>query len=462
VLALVALAAGACGGDAGGNGDDDDVIPGLPSGALGRYLDMASGDGRVVVVGYEDKYGDLVLSDVSSEGKIRLEPVDGVPAGAPVVDEPDGYRGGVAAPGENVGAYSSVVLVGGNAHVAYQQVDDSQLVYGGETSGKGSAWERHVVDGADGGGFVGLYNSLSVDAAGVPGIAYMAAAVPDGAGGFKSQLRWAQASSASPGASTDWSITVVHEAAVPCAGLCGDDSVFACVTASNTCAMKEDTCATACAADTEACVAGACVAITKTPVAEDLPEGPGLFASAARLPSGDPVVAFYDRTGGDLLLASFSAGTWSVTPVAAGADTDMGQWASLAVAADGGVHIAFQDALADSVRYVAVTGGSVGGLEMVDDGVREDRPHPVGAGAALFFDAAGNLAIAYQDSATNDLVLARRDSGGVWTHEDFLAGAPGYGFYNAAAVNGSKTWLGTFTYDREKFPPGEVIVEAVP
>lgn len=457
-LALVAAAATGCGGSVTGDDDDDTtMVPGLKTGAIGRYLDMAAEGDRVVAVGYEDKYGDLVLSDLSSSGKLHFKPVDGVPAGAAVVDNPDGYRGGVAAEGENVGAYASVALIDGKAHAAYQHLDDGTLLYGSE----GATWERHVVDAADGGGYVGLYNSLSVDASGVPGIAYLATAVPDGAGGLKSQLRWAQAASASPTATTDWSITVIAEAGIPCAGLCGDASAFACVASNNKCAMIESTCSSSCA-DGQACVGGSCVGIVKAPAVEDLPEGPGLFASAARLPSGDPVVAFYDRSGGDLKLATFSAGTWTITSVAVAAETDMGQWASLAVGGDGTVRIAFQDALADSLRYVEVANGSVGAIELVDDGVRADRPHPVGAAATLFFDAGGQLAVAYQDSAANDLLIGRRDAGGAWTHQELMTGAVGYGFYNAAAVSGGKTWVGTFVYDRTNFPPGEVVVQELP
>jgi hypothetical protein len=462
VVALVAVMAGACGGSASGDDDDDDDdddVPadGLQPGALGRYLDMASDDGRVVIVGYEEKYGDLVFTEVSSSGSISPEPVDGVPEGAPVVDNPEGYRGGVDDEGENVGAFASVALVGGNARVAYQHLDDHTLLYGGEAGG--GAWARHVVDPAADGEVAGLYNSLSVDAGGVPGIAYMATRVPDGAGGFKSQLRWAQAANASPASESDWSITVVAEAAIPCAGLC-DAATEACVASTNQCAPMETTCSATCS-DTEECVGGACVAIVKPPAVEDLPEGPGLFASAGRLPSGDPVIAFYDRTAGDLKLATFSAGTWSLLPVAVDTQTDMGQWASLIVGGDGVVRIAFQDALADSLRYVEVNGTEVGDVETIDDGQRDDRPHPVGAGAALFFDGSATLSVVYQDAATNDLLLAQRGSSG-WTHDDFLTGEIGYGFYNAAVVDGSTTWVATFGYDRAKFPPGQVFVEKMP
>jgi hypothetical protein len=433
--------------------------PGLQTGAIGRYLDMAAEGDRVVVVGYEDKYGDLVLADVDSEGHFDLEPVAGVPAGAPVVDVPEGYRGGVSAPGENVGAWASVALVDGKAHVAYQHLDDGTLLYGSE----GDTWQRHVVDPAEGGGWIGMYASLSVDASGVPGIAYLATAVPDGAGGFKSQLRWAQAATASPAATTDWSVSVIAEGGIPCAGLCGDETEFACVKSSNTCAMIESTCSAACG-DGQACVSATCVDIVKAPLSEDLPDGPGLFASAARLPSGDPVVAFYDRTTGDLKLATFSAGTWTVSNLAVSPATDMGQWASLVVGGDGTLRVAFQDALADSLRYLEVSNGSVSPIETVDDGKRDpDRPHPVGAGATLFFDAGGQLGLAYQDSATNDLLLARRDAtSGTWTHSDLMTGTIGYGFYNATAVSGGKTWVGSFVYNRNKFPPGEVVVQTLP
>jgi MYXO-CTERM domain-containing protein len=457
LAAFVAVAASACGGDAPGGDDDDMIEPGLQPGAIGRYLDMAAEGDRVVVVGYEDKYGDLVLSDVDGDGKVKLKPVDGVPAGAPATDVPTGYRGGVSAEGENVGAYASVALIDGKAHVAYQHIDDGTLLYGSEN---GDAWDRHVVDAAEGGGFVGLYNSLSVDASGVPGIAYLATAVPDGAGGFKSQLRWAQAASTSPAATSDWSVSVVAEGSIPCAGLC-DDSQFACVKSSNTCQMIESTCAAACG-DGKACISATCVDVVAAPVAEDLPDGPGLFASAARLPSGDPVVAFYDRTSGDLKLATFSAGTWTVSNLAVETATDMGQWASLIVGGDGTLRVAFQDALGDTLRYLEVSNGSVSAIEMVDSGLRDDRPHPVGAAATLFFDAGGQLGVLYQDAATNDLLLGRRDASGTWSHTELMVGPIGYGFYNAAAVSGGKTWVATFGYDREKFPPGEVIVQALP
>jgi hypothetical protein len=96
-------------------------------------------------------------------------------------------------------------------------------------------------------------------------------------------------------------------------------------------------------------------------------------------------------------------------------------------------------------------------VQVVDDGLRDDRPHPVGAAATIFVDAAGGVAVIYQDAADNDLLLARKN-GDTWTREDLLVGDDGYGFYNAQASDGTASWIGTYTYDRTKYPPGEVVI----
>jgi hypothetical protein len=309
-----------------------------------------------------------------------------------------------------------------------------------------------VVDPANDGGVVGLYSSLTTAADGTPGIAYMATLVPSGAG-FKSQLRFAEAVSTSPSASPDWNVTVVHEAPISCAGLCGAGQQ--CRAAAKECGTPSDDCGGGCG-DGTACFAGTCEATLPAPTYADLPDGPGLFASAGRLANGDVVVAFYDRGGGDLHLATRSGETWTVTPLAAGAETDMGQWCSLAVGADDTIHLAFQDALTDSLRYLGISGGTPSAIETIDDGQRTDRPHPVGAAAVAFVDG-GGFGVVYQDAASSDLLYGRKD--GAWVHDDLMAGDNNFGFYNAVAVDGDVTWVGSFTYDRDKSPPGEVFVK---
>jgi hypothetical protein len=460
LLAVALVALPACGGGSIG-GDADAGMTGPKAaqpGAMGRYVDIAASNGRVVVAGYEDAFGDLVMSDVSPTGEVTMKPVDGVPAG-PVQLDPNGYRGGIKAPGDDVGAFTSIAIVGGKVIAAYQDVAAGALLFGTE----GATWTRQTVDDPAGMYVTGLYNSLTVDQNGVPAIAYMASRVPDGSNGFKAQLKWAQASSATPASSADWTISVIYEAPIPCAGLCGDPAANACVAATNQCAVIEATCSTACGS-TQACVGGTCVDTLADPgPTVDLPEGPGLFASAGRLPDDKPVVAFYDRTQGDLMLASFDGATWTTIPLDSQMTTDTGQWSSLAVSADGTVHVAYEDAVDDSLHYITWTGGTVGMPELVDDGIRPDRPHPVGGGAAMVIDASGGVDVVYQDSATNDLLVAKRDPGtGMWSHSDLLAGTVGYGFYNSAANDGGKTWVATFGYTREGKPLGQVYVTPMP
>src|SRR5262249_51909334 len=162
------------------------------------------------------------------------------------------------------------------------------------------------------------------------GIAYVATNIDDGMKGRKSQLRWAQASSASPASMTDWTVVVIAEIKIPCAGLCGD--TMKCVAADDTCVAPDSTpCTPDCTGD-NACIGGSCVATRPDPKVTDIPEGTGQFASAVRLPDGRPAIAYYDRSTGDLELAVLDpSGMWNIVPLDAHSETDTGQWASAAV-----------------------------------------------------------------------------------------------------------------------------------
>jgi hypothetical protein len=299
-----------------------------------------------------------------------------------------------------------------------------------------------------------MYTSISVGADDKPGIAYMAYGVPEGTH-FKSQLRFAQAGSSSPGSTTDWEVSVIQEGKISCAGLCHE--TLACRASDLECVTPTSDCAPC--AGGSVCVNGTCEATLTAPAYVQLPDGPGLFSSAGRLSNGEPVVAFYDKSTGDLYLAQRSEGNWSVLPLAVGPETDMGQWASLLVGADDTIHVGFQDALSDSLRYLSVKDGVVSSIETIDDGVRPDRPHPVGAAIALYPRGDG-VGVVYQDSANADLLHAYKD--GAWVHDDLMVGENNFGFYNATATDGDTTWVASFTYDLNKSPPGEVFVAEVP
>lgn len=448
-----------CGSASGPPADgNNEVIPAT----IGRYSDLAAADGRVLISAYEEGFGDLVVSDLHDGSWLAFQPIDGVPE-APAALDPDGYRKGILEPGPNVGAWTSVALHQKLGRVAYQDLDAGALKFAIES--EGGVWTNHVVDPGGGGaaGRAGLYTSLTLDGNGVPGIAYLAYAVENADGTLKAQLRWAQARSTAPSGPGDWTIETIAEAVTPCAGLCGAGRF--CVAASNSCKPKDTGCNPACDEDNaQGCVAGACVQVMPDPKAVDLPEGTGLFASAGRLPDGRPVVAFYDRNQGDLLLAvRGSDGAWTVAPLDASPDTDRGQWASLAVTSDGVVHVAYQDALADDLLYLSWTeGGGATAPVVIDNGERPgDRPHPVGAGVALGESASGRLIVAYQDSATSDLLYSVRDA--AWSEPATLqAGPPGYGFYTAIGHDGRDTWVSNYVYDRTERSFGIVRVHKVP
>jgi hypothetical protein len=302
---------------------------------------------------------------------------------------------------------------------------------------------------------VGLYSSLAIGADGSPAIAYMAAELDDGSGGKLSQLRYAVAGSEDPGEAGDWTVETLDEAAVTCAGLCGDGKVCAVLEDGEQCAVDSGDCPDACG-DGSVCVGGTCVVQVADPPAYDIPAGVGLYASNVLLPDGRPVVVYYDRNQGDLVLQARSGG-WERTALDAGADADAGMWADALVDQTGTVHVAYQDAVGDQLLYTSWSDGTAGGIEVVDDGTRsyDTRTHPVGASAALFIGQGGALSIAYQDGATSDLVIARRD-GGAWTRDDLLVGPLLDGFDVSASTDEGRSALASYQYDQSIQPPGSL------
>lgn len=456
IAALLALS-GPPGCSCNGNdtpscGDDECADGQVEPGPIGRWSDLATDGSRTVLSAYEETLGDLVVVDVDGDELVPTV-VDGVPADAAPTYAPNTYRGGVVEPGDDVGAWTSIALRDGLAHVAYQDRTHGALKYAREL-GDGD-WSIHTVD-ADG-GQVGLYASLALQPSGAPAIAYLAIGIDDGAGGRRAQLRLARASSADPSGPGDWTIDTVEDVPVPCTGLCGTGEV--CVTASMTCAPVDASCTEDCGSGSE-CVAGACTAISTFP-AHDLPEGSGLFANLV-VAGGDLAIVFYDRTAGDLVVAR-ATGSGFERAVIDGDGGDRGMWAS-AVADGDTIHVAYQDALADRLLYTTWSAaGGAGAIEVVDDGTREgDRPHAVGAGAALALDGAGRPAVVYQDGTDIALRFARRDAGGAWQHAVLLDGAELFGFYNRAVREGDAIRVSTYAYDRAVYPPGELRLTRLP
>ncbi|MEO7734720.1 MAG: hypothetical protein ABIY55_27440 [Kofleriaceae bacterium] len=392
-----------------------DIVPGR----IGPYSDVAiAPDGTIWVSAYAQSHGDLVVAKATG-GRIpdtAWEWVDGVPDG-PIAIPGAMIRGGIDENGPDVGMYTSIAVgPDGAPMVSYFDRETASLKLAQKING---SWQIHVVDAGTGDGdkakLVGMYTSLTLRSDdGRPGIAYLAH-VMDGQGGH-AEVRFASAQIAHPTAATDWQTWVVDTAPLPAVS-------------------------------------------ATTPSTYPLPDGLGLFIDAARMPNQAPVVAYYDRTKGDLKVAKFNVqgGAFSTAQVLDGSNgVDAGWSPSIAIDAQGVVHVAYVGATADDLKYV--TDAADAAPEVVDDGYRtvgttvDGLPKPefhfVGDDAGLVLPPGGDPLVVYQDATTQELLLADKHADGSWTHES-IAGATtpwpgGYGFFAASAVGGGKLALSTF------------------
>jgi hypothetical protein len=238
------------------------------------------------------------------------------------------------------------------------------------------------------------------------------AAVSQGGGIVTAEVRFAQANTAQPQSSTDWTVSVLDTMTLP-------------------------------APDPD------------NPDIYPLPQGIGLFVEAARDPSNNPVVVYYDRQNGDLKMVRWDTGAnnFGAPVVLAGQNTDDGWYPAVSVD-DGGVpHVAFQGADHDDVFYLNTM---TGGRELVDDGYRivgttEDglpKPeyHFVGSDTQIIWTPASPFII-YQDSTSHELLAASKN-GAMWRPEA-LAGAEmsfvgAYGFSASAALGQNEVVISTW------------------
>jgi hypothetical protein len=440
-----------------------------PVDEVGRYSDVVVQGGVFHISAYDDTMGDLTYAQITADQTaqpITWQVIDGIDPTAPS-DSPTPYRHGVSDPGPDVGLYTSIALSGGgDPRISYYDVTDSavKLALGPYP------FRTITVDSSPGAGvLVGLYTALTLDSSGVPSIAYLATGISDGQGGFRSELRLAVGKSASPG-DGEFTITTVDTARISCAGRCADGQ--ACIQAamvngqpntdpSQSSCMPTSTCASACATG-QACIGGTCTAELAAPKVVGLVEGVGLF-TRARMVGGALTLLYYDHAHGGLKLARQNPdGSFSVSLVDGNAaSTDVGQHCTFDAAADGTLHIAYQDALGGRLLYQAVQGGAAATPEVVDDGQRDDGKHPVGAGASLLL-VGGAPTIVYQDQQLSDLDSASR--GAAWTHQPLDSGVPGYGFFPHLVSDGTKVWLSQFVYDRENggSPLGALQISPMP
>jgi MYXO-CTERM domain-containing protein len=414
------------------------VKPALEQGQIGKYLDVAAGsEGEVVVSGYSagniaSNFGDLVVGTLDTPtnpgqaaNAVDWEIIEGAPD-SPITNDPSGWRGGVSAPGDDVGMYTSIESSGGTFYVAYYDRTAGALKV---AIGAPGAWTTHVVDDA---GDSGRHASLALDGAGKPVIAYLRIERGD-AGTVKGSVRVATAASATPTSAADWALAVVTEKTVACRpSFCAEGET--CLEDGN-CVTETEDCED-CGGD-EVCANGTCELALGEKFVDDWAPTVGLYASLVRTSSGFALV-YYDRTDGSLYGARFEGNAWSapflIDGYALGTpnSSDSGVGASLAVDAEDTWHVVYVDGTNEALKYARVVGtdaavstideGTDNGLETYADG-----RHVVGDDASIAVLSDGTLQVIYQDAtslttlrATNTgegwsrSVLDETDHGGYW------------------------------------------------
>ncbi|MFH2005707.1 MAG: hypothetical protein ABI333_03860 [bacterium] len=446
--------------------DPNAVRPGM----LGRHSALAAHGGKLMASAYESKYGDLVLVSASVGGlsATTVEAVDGVPATTP--PSPGDYRDGISDPGDDVGQDTDIVVnADGNPMISYRDLTNRSLKLARRLDG---TWSVHTVQKpADDKEVVGRYTSLIlVD--GKPAIAYLVLNITDGPGRFKSELRWAAANTASPGAGADWAISAIDSGPMTCQNLCAGDEACAIQQDSSTKCEKTSTGCNPQCASTEACIGGACKTILPEVKYTDVPNATGLWPSAV-VAGGSPVVLYHDRVQGRLKGASLQGGTWTTAVVQGTGSENVGAFTSAAVDSANTVHVVYQDAARYTLHYVQVDPATLQPKvsEVIDDGVRKDGLHPVGADSATLVDPTGKIRVVYQDTQNTDLLTAVRNGPGSWSPKTandpdlgrlLKGGAKGYGFYSDLVLDGGKVYGSTFYYDQSANPKGGLELFEVP
>jgi MYXO-CTERM domain-containing protein len=415
------------------------VRPALDPGNLATDLDMVvDGSGMATISGYNggfaggndsELYGDLVVGQWSG-GEVSWEIVDGAPS-MPITNDPAGWRGGVSAPGDDVGRWTSIVSDGANFLVSYYDATNSALKMA--TGGPGN-WAIHTVDDA---GDSGRYSSM-VLAGGVPTVAYLrmqeSATAP---GQVNGTVMVATANIAVPTAPTDWTITEVASAPMPCrAAFCASGTT--CLE-SGQCVTPTSDCGDACGSG-DVCFNGSCTASVPSGYVEDLPPAYGLYTSLAVDPTGGLGLVWYDRTTGNIFGASNTGAGWTPPFWIDGYLSDdefigdCGQGADLFIDEGGLWHVSYIDGTEETLRYSTVNDGVVQSSEIVDDGSTDgmtrhtDGRHIVGDDSSIVVATGGALRIAYQDATAQHAVVAVRGGGGgqfLITHFDTV-GSTGY------------------------------------
>jgi len=428
-------------------------LPPLDPGAVGSHLRAAASGGTLWLSAYSPgspndgtSFGDLVVGQVATEtGQVTWQHVDGVPSGGEVTGDPDGWRGGVSTPGDNVGRFNSLALTSaGEPRVSYWDGTRNRLRFAARVGGQ---WQAHVVDDS---GANGRYTSLALLPDGAPVIAYRASTT--GAMGVQTVVRLARANSPMPTRAADWTITDVASLPSQCrASDCPMGQV--CRQSDGRCTAVGTGCM-ACGTG-EACIAGACAEVYASNWIEGLAPG-AAFINLLVDSMGRFTVVWYHRDRGNLMMARGDAMGRFAAPVVLdgermGRDTgDRGIYAHASLGAMDTVHVAYVDGWEERLLHLAVRGGVVmGEPEVVDDGTGvgmmsfDDGRHIIGDSASVFVAPDGAVRVAYQDATQGTLRLAARTPMG-WTRQ-VLDANDNTGYWANIAGGRVATWWRNLT-----------------
>ena len=352
-------------------------LPALDPGVVGAYASLAAApDGTVWVAAYSDAvitgatrtpYGDLVVGTYdAASGGVDWRTVDGAPAlagGACPDHDPSGWRGGVTAPGDDVGLWTSLAIdASGQPMVAYFDATHGALKL---ARYDGTTWSVHTVTTTV---ESGRYAKLLL-VGGVPVVTYLQQDATTNTSGVVQAV----ARSNAPASSADWSFT-------PLASGPG---------------------------------------VTASGPAQAVPPVTGDYVSVASATPGGPLagVVFYDQPNGNLVGLRVAGGD-VVSQILAGdsrksGTADDGADADLLVDGAGDWHVVYVDAKRAQLDYLDVIGGAtVGIVSVVDDGsgvggqAFADGVHLVGAGAQLRLDSTGAPLVYYGDATAGTLRIA--------------------------------------------------------
>jgi hypothetical protein len=375
--------------------------PALAPSRYGRYARILATPLGPVVSSYDAEFGDLVLARFTPDGEFLppLQYVDGVPVDGAITADPIGPRGGVAAPGDDVGTHTSITMdPNGRLRVAYRDVTHNALKVAIEDAT--GQLTTHTVDSATT-GKLGEFTDIAVSATGTIAISYFAHDV-ELATGRGTGLKMAMSRNATPASAADWVLLTVDGRAMPAAGL--------------------------------------------RPDSEEVPRGRGLF-SAVAFDGADALTTYYDAIDLDLRIARISNGVATATVldgdgVSGRRSGDIGRSPTLAITGNN-LLVVYSDSTRHDVRFwqgpktSPGTGGTYGD---VDRGITSGQSGKafVGAGARVAIDS-GRTALVYQDATTLDLKLATL-SGVDWSPTAVRADGP-YGFYSDVDVRGGRAYI---------------------